>query len=80
MAEVQKRAGIDRQQGAMLLQAFERVLVREAIDLNTVHLEGLGDFIATKHPEYIQENAETGEVVMYPPRYSYRFQSEVKLQ
>lgn len=70
---------MDKQQVSLLLQGMERVMAREAIDLNTVHLEGLGQFVPAKHPEYLQENPETGEAIMYPPRYSYLFKSEIDL-
>jgi len=79
MNEVQKRCGMDRQQCAMLLSALERLLVDEAIELNPVELEGLGTFVSTKHPEYIQEDPHTGATTLFPPRYSYRFQSSVEL-
>lgn len=77
--EVQKRSSLDRQHCSMLLKALTKVMVEEAIEQRTVSLDGLGQFISAKHPEYIQENPETGETIMYPPRYSYRFHSEVKL-
>ena len=77
--DLQRRSGLDRQQCAMLLKALVGVMTREAIDLNEVHLEGVGTFVSTKHPEYIDENVATGQSVLYPPRISYRFQSEMKL-
>lgn len=79
MNEVQKRCGMDKHQCAMLLSAFQHVLVKEAIELHPVQLDGLGTFAASKHPEYVAEDPETGNVVMYPPRYSYRFQSTIQL-
>jgi len=79
MNEVQKRSGADKHQCAMLLSALEHLLVEEAIELNAVELQGLGTFVATKHPEYISEDAESGAVTMFPPRYSYRFQNAVEL-
>lgn len=79
LSEVQKLSSLDRQQCSTLLKALTKVMVKEAIEQNAVSLDGLGQFVSSKHPEYIQEDPETGETVMYPPRISYRFQSEVKL-
>lgn len=77
MSEVQRRCGMDRQQGAMMLAALEHLLVEEAIALNPVELDGLGTFVSSKHPEYIQEDPHTGASTLFPPRYTYRFQSAV---
>lgn len=79
MNEVQKGCGMDRQQCAMLLSSLQHLLSEEAIALNPVELEGLGTFVSTKHPEYIQEDPQTGATTLFPPRYSYRFQSSVEL-
>jgi len=79
MSEVQRYCGLDRQQSAMLLSAFEQLLVDEAIELNPVEVEGLGTFVSTKHPEYIQEDPHTGASTLFPPRYTYRFQSSIAL-
>lgn len=80
MSEVQKLSGTDRQQAAMMLSALEHLMADEAIALNPIEFEGLGAFISSKHPEYIQEDSHTGAVVLYPPRYSYRFQSFVEIE
>lgn len=79
MSEVQKRCGMDKQQSAMMLTALEQIMVEEAIELNSVELQGLGTFVSAKHPEYISEDPQTGAMTLYPPRYSYRFQSAIEL-
>lgn len=56
----------------MLLSALEHLMAEAAIDLTPVEFEDLGTFIASKHPEYVSEDPVTGEVKMFPPRYSYR--------
>lgn len=79
ISELQKRCGLDKQSCSALLSATERLLVENAIELVPVDFEGFGQFVSSKHPEYIQENTETGEVVMYPPRITYRFHSQINL-
>lgn len=79
LAEVQKRSGLDKHTCAALLSAAEKLLVEKAVDLVPVELEGIGVFVSTKHPEFIQENQDTGETVLYPPRITYRLQSHVDL-
>lgn len=79
MTELQRVSRLDRHQCAMLLAAFERLLADKAVDMTDVELDGFGRFESHKHPEYIQENQTTGEVVLYPPRISYRFRSEIDL-
>ncbi len=79
LAEVQKRSGLDKQSCAALLSATEKLLAQEGMEQIPVEWEGLGQFIATKHPEYIEEHPETHVVTLYPPRITYRFQSQVEL-
>lgn len=69
---------MDKQQVSALVSALEHILVEEAISGQVVEIDGLGQFISHKHPEYIQTNEETGESVLYPPRISYRFNSFIK--
>lgn len=79
LTEVQKKSKLDKQQVSALVSALNHVLSEEAITGHTVEIEGLGQFISHKHPEYIQTNDETGEIVLLPPRISYRFNSFIKL-
>ncbi|MBQ0057192.1 MAG: HU family DNA-binding protein [Bacteroidales bacterium] len=79
LSELQKRSGMDRQMCSALLSATEKLMVEEATMLVPVRFEGLGEFVPTKHPEYIDQNPETGQSVLFPPRISYRFHSEVEL-
>lgn len=41
-----------------------------------VTLPGLGTFNSHKHPEYIQEDPQTGKQTLFPPRITYRMQTE----
>lgn len=79
MSELQKTSHLDRHQCAMLLKTFENVLVDEALSMNNVEIEGFGQFEARKHPEYVHENSATGEVVLYPPRITYRFRADERI-
>ena len=77
LSEVQKASKLDKQQVSALVSALEHVLCNEAININSVEIDGLGQFIAHKHPEYIKTNESTGETVLYPPRISYRYNSSI---
>ncbi|MBO6013097.1 MAG: HU family DNA-binding protein [Bacteroidales bacterium] len=79
ISEVQKVSGLDKQVCATLLSATVKLLAEEGTEQIPVEFEGLGTFVATKHPEYIEENPETHVVTLYPPRISYRFQSQMEL-
>lgn len=79
VSRVQQRSGLDKQQCAMLLNCFERIIQDEALNMVDVEIDNFGKFESHKHPEYIQENNETGEVVLYPPRITCRFRSDFKL-
>ncbi len=78
LTEIHKKTKMDKQQVSALVSALEHILVEEAISGQVVEIDGLGQFISHKHPEYIQTNEETGESVLYPPRISYRFNSFIK--
>lgn len=79
LSEVQKSSKLDRQQVSALVSALEHILSEEAISGNVVEIKDLGQFISHKHPEFVQTNEETGEVKLFPPRISYRFNSFIKL-
>jgi nucleoid DNA-binding protein len=79
MAEVQRRSGLDRSCCAALMQAAVKMMAEQATEQIAVEWEGIGQFIATKHPEYVQEDADSGLQTMYPPRITYRLQSEAEL-
>ena len=76
LADVQKTCHADHSQCITLLSALQKLMVKAAIDQIPVTLKGLGTFSSHKHPEYIQENPQTGEQILFPPRISYRMQSE----
>lgn len=80
LAELQKQSKMDKQQVSALVSALEKVLSEEAISGNVVEIDGLGQFISHKHPEYVKNNEATGETILYPPRISYRFNSSIKLE
>jgi nucleoid DNA-binding protein len=79
VSEVQKESGLDRQTCASLLAATARLLAEQATELETVCLDGLGQLVPTKHPEYEAEDPVTHAETLYPPRITYHFQSQVKL-
>lgn len=79
IAEVQRRCGLDRQGCAALMQATVKLMAEQATEQISVEWEGIGQFVATKHPEYVQEDPDSGLQTMYPPRITYRLQSEVNL-
>ena len=79
LTEIHKKTKLDKQQVSALVSALEHILVEEAISGQIVEIEGLGQFISHKHPEFIKTNEETGETLLYPPRISYRFNASVKL-
>lgn len=72
ISEVQRRSRLDKHEVASLLTALERVLTDAALDQQPVSLGSLGTFSSHKHPEYVQENAETGETLLCPPRITCR--------
>ncbi|MCF0179301.1 MAG: HU family DNA-binding protein [Bacteroidales bacterium] len=79
LTEIHKKTKLDKQQVSALVSALEHILVEEAISGQTVEIEGLGQFISHKHPEFIKTDEETGQSVLYPPRISYRFNSSIKV-
>lgn len=79
LAAVQQVSGLDRQSCAALMQATVKLMAEQATEQIAVEWEGIGQFVATKHPEYVQEDPDSGLQTMYPPRITYRLQSEVEL-
>lgn len=73
---VQKACQLDGQQCSMLLNALCRLMSQAAVEQVPVTLHGLGTFISHKHPEYIQDDPQTGRQTLYPPRITYRMQNE----
>ena len=61
------------------MQATVKLMAEQATEQISVEWEGIGQFVATKHPEYVQEDPDSGLQTMYPPRITYRLQSEVNL-
>lgn len=76
MQELQRRLRLDKQQAALLMTCLERILVEEGVATHEVIWAGMGRFLSHKHPEYIEENAATGQTILYPPRITYRFQAD----
>lgn len=73
-SELQKTCHMDHHQCATLLSALQKLMVQAAIDQIPVTVHGLGTFTSHKHPEYIQEDEQTGQQTLFPPRISYRMQ------
>lgn len=73
ITELQKRSGLDKSRLNSLLLATERVICEQAIYLNHVSLGPLGVFESQKKLEFVYENPQTGEQVLYPPRIILRF-------
>ena len=76
IAYLQKTCQIDSQQCSMLLNALCKLMAQAGVEQVPVTLQGLGTFISHKHPEYIEENPQTGLQTLYPPRITYRMQVE----
>ncbi len=75
LLEVQKSCHIEMPRCLMLMGSLQKMLGSAAVDQIPVSLAGLGVFTSHKHPEYEQENP-SGIMTLYPPRISYRMQSE----
>ena len=76
LIEVQKSCHMDSSQCVLLLSNLQKVLAKAAVDQSAVALAGLGVFTSHKHPEFVQENPQTGAMTLYPPRITYRMQTE----
>lgn len=72
LIEVQKSCHLDVTQCLSLTDSLQKMLGKAGVDQIPVKLNGLGVFVAHKHPEYIQEDTQTGAMTLYPPRISYR--------
>lgn len=79
LTELHKKSKLDKSQVSALVSALNRIIAEETIVGNAVEINGLGQFISHKHPEYVKPNEKTGESVLYPPRISCRFISSIKL-
>lgn len=77
--ELQKRTGLDKSRLNMLLKATEEVMREQAINLNTVNLEGLGNFEPRKRLEFVHEEIETEKKTLYPPRIVLHFTPDTAL-
>lgn len=76
LLEVQKSCHIEMPRCLMLMGCLQKMLSNAAVDQAAVVLSGLGVFTSHKHPEYVQEDPQTGAMTLYPPRITYHFQSE----
>ncbi len=76
LTEVQHRCALDRQVCSALMQSAIKLMAEQATEQIAVEWEGIGHFIATKHPEYVAEDPESGLQTMYPPRISYRLSQQ----
>lgn len=77
MTEVQHRCGLDRATSSALMTAVVKLMAEQASEQVSVEWAGIGQFVATKHPEYVAEDPDSGLQTMFPPRITYRLQSEV---
>ncbi len=74
--EVQKSCHAEMPRCLMLMGSLQKMLGNAAVDQIAVVLSNLGVFTSHKHPEYVQEDSQTGAMTLYPPRITYHFQSE----
>lgn len=73
---MQKSCHAEMPRCLMLMGCLQKMLGNAAVDQIAVVLPGLGVFTSHKHPEYVQEDPQTGAMTLYPPRITYHFQSE----
>lgn len=73
---MQKSCHIEMPRCLMLMGCLQKMLGNAAVDQAAVVLSGLGVFTSHKHPEYVQEDPQTGAMTLFPPRITYHFQSE----
>ena len=76
LLNVQKLCHLDSSQCTMLLTSLCRLMSQAGVEQVPVTIPGLGTFSSRKHPEYIQEDPQTGQQTLYPPRISYRMSAE----
>lgn len=76
LLEVQKACHIDAHQCSALFEAMSRMMAQAGVEQVPVTIPGLGTFTSHKHPEYIQEDPQTGKQTLFPPRITYRMQTE----
>lgn len=74
LVEVQKSCQLDMPTCLSLMGSLQKMLAKAAVDQVPVYLQGLGVFNSHKHPEYVQENRQTGVMILYPPRITFRMQ------
>lgn len=58
------------------MQSAIKLMAEQATEQIAVEWEGIGHFVATKHPEYVAEDPDSGLQTMYPPRISYRLSQQ----
>ena len=75
ISELQKRTGIDKGRINTLLKSTNEVLREQCININSVELKGIGEFVPKKRIEYIHTNKNNGKVTLYPPRIAVRFKT-----
>lgn len=73
---VQKLCQVDATHCSVLLNSLCRLMSQAAVEQVPVVVHGLGKFLSHKHPEYIQEDPQTGQQTLFPPRISYRLYTE----
>lgn len=73
---VQKLCQVDAAHCSVLLNSLCRLMSQAAVEQVPVVVHGLGKFLSHKHPEYIQEDPQTGQQTLFPPRISYRLYTE----
>lgn len=71
---MQKSCQLDMPTCLSLMGSLQKMLAKAAVDQVPVYLQGLGVFNSHKHPEYVQENRQTGVMILYPPRITFRMQ------
>lgn len=76
LASLQKVCRRDSQHCSIMLNALCKLMAQAGVEQVPVTLPGLGTFTSHKHPEYIQEDKQSGRQTLYPPRITYRMNPE----
>ena len=77
LIELQKSCHVEMPLCMQLISQLQKVLAKAAVDQLPVTLPDLGTFTSHKHPEYVQEDPQTGAMTLYPPRITNRMQTEM---
>lgn len=68
-----QRQGRDAKEITSLLTALTTVVRERCAELDTVAIPGFGNFVPTKHDEYISTDLVTGAKMLLPPEITVKF-------